>query len=64
VRHEAGAMKVCRHCERELPASEFPANRRTRDGLSSWCKACHYAATRAWRERIALAREGRRGETA
>jgi hypothetical protein len=38
-------MKDCRHCGQEKPASEFPANRRCRDGLSPWCRVCHSEAT-------------------
>lgn len=40
------AVKVCRHCGETKPVSAFPRNRATRDGLSSWCRLCHYAATR------------------
>ena len=34
-------MKTCRKCGKE--------NGRMRDGLSSWCAACHREATRRWR---------------
>lgn len=44
-------MKTCRKCQKAAPAAEFPANKRTRDGLTSWCRECHYAATKAWGER-------------
>jgi ribosomal protein S27AE len=33
----------------DQPATEFPKNRRTRDGLSSWRAACHRAANARWR---------------
>jgi hypothetical protein len=38
-------MKACRHCGQQKPTSEFPGNRRCRDGLSSWCRDCHDEAT-------------------
>ena len=31
-------------------AEEFPANERKRSGRSSWCRACHNAATARWRD--------------
>ena len=43
-------MRTCRHCQTAKPADAFPANHRMRDGLSSWCKACHVARTREWRQ--------------
>ena len=42
-------MKTCRKCGTEKKQSEFRLNRRMRDGLSSWCAACHREATRRWR---------------
>ena len=42
-------MKTCRKCGKEKKQSEFRLNRRMRDGLSSWCAACHREATRRWR---------------
>lgn len=45
------ALKVCRHCGLEKPASEFRRNPRCRDGLSSWCAECHRGAVRDWRSR-------------
>jgi hypothetical protein len=30
-------------------AGEFRRNKRMRDGLSSWCAACHREANRRWR---------------
>jgi hypothetical protein len=42
-------MKTCRKCGEEKQAAEFPANRRLRDGLDSWCRECHREATRRWR---------------
>jgi len=36
--------RICRHCQRELPASEFYASKRY------ICKACYNAQGKAWRE--------------
>jgi hypothetical protein len=33
-----------------MSAEEFRRNPRTRDGLSSWCAACHNERNRRWRE--------------
>ena len=43
--------KRCRHCGETKEASEFRANPRMRDGLSSWCAECHNAASRRWRDK-------------
>jgi hypothetical protein len=45
-----GARWCCR-CQRWLPEGDFAPNPRMRDGIDSWCRPCHVAATRAWRER-------------
>jgi hypothetical protein len=42
-------MKTCRKCGEEKPFNEFPRNTRVRDGLSSWCRACHREASRVAR---------------
>jgi hypothetical protein len=42
--------KTCCHCGTDKPASDFPRNHRMRDGLSSWCRACHNGAVRRHRE--------------
>jgi hypothetical protein len=44
-------LKVCKHCGLRKPAGEFRKNPRCRDGLSSWCAACHRSAVRDWRSR-------------
>jgi hypothetical protein len=44
-------MKRCRRCGAEKASSEFPPSAKLRDGLSSWCRACHRAATRRARDR-------------
>ncbi len=38
-------VKTCRKCGEAKPIVDFPRHKRTRDGLSSWCRLCHYAAT-------------------
>ena len=43
--------KMCTACGRVKATREFPANRRCRDGLSSWCRACRAEAVRRWRDR-------------
>jgi hypothetical protein len=48
---DAGETAWCTHCQRWKPRDEFSRNLRKRDGLSSWCAACHGEASRAWRER-------------
>ena len=53
--------KTCRKCGKSKSAAEFRPNARMRDGLSSWCSACHVEATRRWREeRERLAEEAAR----
>jgi hypothetical protein len=50
----AGVMSErswCTRCQALKPVTEFRANPRMRDGLDSWCRACHVEATSAWRER-------------
>jgi hypothetical protein len=32
------------------PVGEFPANTSLKSGLSSWCRRCHAAVTKAWRD--------------
>lgn len=35
--------KQCSHCHVFFPFSMFPANSKTKDGLSSWCRNCRGA---------------------
>jgi hypothetical protein len=49
-RHPKGD-KPCPKCGEWKPLAAFPPNRKTLDGLSSWCRVCHVAATREWRAR-------------
>jgi hypothetical protein len=47
----AKRSKTCRKCGETKPTAWFPRRPAMRDGLSSWCKVCHTAACRAWRDR-------------
>ena len=42
--------KRCSRCGKTKPVSEFCKNRRSKDGLHSYCKACKGAYSRAWAE--------------
>jgi len=46
-------MKRCPQCAETKSASEFPRNRRSKDGLASACKPCSYAYRKAWAARNA-----------
>ncbi len=50
-------MKTCRHCGDDLPRDDFPPNRKTRDGLSSWCRGCHNERNRQYRAELKAERE-------
>lgn len=43
-------MKTCTKCGAEYPATReyFPPHKRTRDGLSSWCRPCARACSRRY----------------
>jgi len=41
-------MKTCPKCGRDLPLSDFCANRANRDGLQSRCRTCHSEEKRAY----------------
>lgn len=41
----------CRKCLADKTAAEFATDARKRNGLSSWCKNCHAAATKRWAKR-------------
>ncbi len=45
----ARTHKRCPHCRRWLPFEAFNKNKRMKSGLSSWCRECHVAATKRWR---------------
>ena len=38
--------KSCTKCGEAKKPAKFPRNKRTRDGLSSWCRSCHNEARR------------------
>ena len=38
--------KTCTRCGEAKEPAEFPGNKRTRDGLGSWCRACVNEARR------------------
>ena len=40
----------CVRCGLDLSVKAFRANPRKRDGVNSWCRACHVARTRQWRQ--------------
>ncbi|MEX2136218.1 MAG: hypothetical protein WEB29_04545 [Chloroflexota bacterium] len=42
----------CSRCHEVKPRQRFSPNPRMGDGLSSWCRDCASAATRAWRARV------------
>jgi hypothetical protein len=42
-------LKTCSKCRKRKQASEFPPNRRCRDGLDSWCRECRREDARRWR---------------
>jgi hypothetical protein len=46
---ELGPDQCCTKCKQTKPATleYFPAERRQRSGLASWCRLCYSAATRA-----------------
>lgn len=44
--------KWCPKCERNLPLTEFFANRHKPDGLQGYCKQCWMAYTKAREERV------------
>jgi hypothetical protein len=42
-------MKVCTKCKVEKELTEFCKNKKTKDGLESWCKVCKSAYNKIWR---------------
>ena len=53
MENEAIKTKVCSHCGRELPLSEFPRNSRCRGGHSGVCKKCKGVQIRDYRRNLA-----------
>lgn len=59
----ARGRRDCARCERTLPLRAFRRDARLQDGLGSWCRECHVAATREWRARnLRRINAGRRRE--
>lgn len=58
--------KLCRKCKVVKPNDQFKADRRYGEGISSYCKQCHQAATVAWQkanpDRVKAARRKRYAE--
>jgi hypothetical protein len=48
-RNSEKTVKTCRKCGKTKEVALFPKARKMRDGLSSWCRACHVEAVRPWR---------------
>lgn len=42
-------MKTCTVCERVLPDESFPADRKTRTQLASWCVGCYRKKRAEWK---------------
>jgi hypothetical protein len=51
VRKGAVVTKRCAKCGQVRKRGEFRPDASCRDGLNSWCAACHVEATREWRTR-------------
>lgn len=47
---QPSALKVCVDCKHSLPVAQFSKNRRSNDGLNSYCKPCASARYKRWRE--------------
>jgi hypothetical protein len=45
---ELAPLKQCTMCRAWLPRTEFHRNRRRRDGLQSYCRACNIARNQRW----------------
>jgi hypothetical protein len=48
----ATEFKECRKCGENKPVSEFPVNRKLKDGYDSWCKLCHRESHREYQKNI------------
>ena len=44
--------KVCKKCGRELPLSEFPKNRHSKDGYLNTCKTCRTSYEKSYRHTV------------
>lgn len=43
-------MKTCTNCGIDKQHEEFSKNKKTRDGLASWCRSCCRVASNKWKE--------------
>jgi hypothetical protein len=46
------AEKHCNACDTTVPAAEFGADARSRDGLNQWCRPCTNEAARRRRREV------------
>jgi hypothetical protein len=51
-RQWAEMVKACVHCQTAKPRSEYGPNKRARDGLQYWCRACMQEAARASKAKL------------
>jgi hypothetical protein len=51
AREKPATGKWCCRCRQWLSVRAFRPDPRLNGGLDSWCRACHAAAVREWRER-------------
>ncbi len=56
AQEQAGYVKPvtqarCTHCKQTKPREDFPPSQIKSTGISSWCRACHRAATNEWKAR-------------
>jgi hypothetical protein len=47
---DASSVKVCFICKQELPLSSYSKNKKSKDGLFSYCKPCARVRQKQWRE--------------
>jgi len=45
-------MKHCKHCDRELPLSNFSKHKNSKDGLNFYCRDCVSEKGKIYRERV------------
>jgi 5-methylcytosine-specific restriction endonuclease McrA len=48
VYDDPAGFKTCRRCKTLKPVSDFGPEKRNRDGIKSWCGACHNERTIEW----------------
>lgn len=45
------STKICTNCGIKKDVSEFPKNKKSKDGLHSWCRKCHNEKTKEWQKK-------------